>query len=103
MSDKPAGQRSEADAELEREIRKDRKFSLAEAIGRLAGPGIMKGESPVPRKQQVEIEIEEFLRRELADSSGALRIGVLRYVKQSRQLLDDYDRPLAVLAACLQS
>ena len=39
MSDeKPKGP-SEADAELEREIRAGRKFSVAEAIGRLAGPG----------------------------------------------------------------
>jgi len=43
--------RSEADAELEREILKERKFTLAEAIGRLAGPGAMKGESPIPRMQ----------------------------------------------------
>ena len=47
MSDNQDTQRSEADAELEREIRKGRKFTLAEAIGRLAGPGAMKGESPV--------------------------------------------------------
>ena len=52
MSDHPDKQRSEADAELEREIRKGRKFTLAEAIGRLAGPGAMKGESPIARMQQ---------------------------------------------------
>jgi hypothetical protein len=37
MSDNSDRQRSDADAELEREIRKGRKFTLAEAIGRLAG------------------------------------------------------------------
>ena len=47
MSNNQDTQRSEADAELEREIRKGRKFTLAEAIGRLAGPGAMKGESPI--------------------------------------------------------
>lgn len=51
MSNKQDRQRSEADAELEREIRKGRKFTLAEAIGRLAGPGSIKGESPVARMQ----------------------------------------------------
>jgi hypothetical protein len=51
MGDKDDKPCSEADAELEREIRKDRKFTLAEAIGRLAGPGAMKGESPVARMQ----------------------------------------------------
>ena len=44
MSEEKITQRSEADAELEREIRNERKFTLAEAIGRLAGPGAMKGE-----------------------------------------------------------
>ena len=41
MSNNQDTQRSEADAELEREILKGRKFTLAEAIGRLAGPGAM--------------------------------------------------------------
>jgi hypothetical protein len=51
-SDNQDTQVSESDAELEREIRQERKFTLAEAIGRLAGPGAMKGESPVTRLQQ---------------------------------------------------
>ena len=55
--DKQPKQRSEADAELEREIREGRKFTLEEAIARMAGPGAMKGESPITRKQQAEIEI----------------------------------------------
>jgi hypothetical protein len=38
---------TEADADLQREIRAERKFTLAEAIGRMAGPGMMKGVSPV--------------------------------------------------------
>jgi hypothetical protein len=50
MSDNKDKQHSEADAELEREIRKERKFTLTEAIGRMAGPGAMKGESPVTRQ-----------------------------------------------------
>jgi hypothetical protein len=47
MSGNKDTQHSEADAELEREIRKGRKFTLEEAIGRRAGPGAMKGVSPV--------------------------------------------------------
>ena len=39
MRDNKDRRRSEEDAELEREIREGRKFTLAEAIGRLAGPG----------------------------------------------------------------
>src|SRR4051812_46239252 len=43
MNDDPPKRRSKADADLEREIRADRTFSLEEAIGRMAGPGAMKG------------------------------------------------------------
>lgn len=49
MSGDSDATRSEADAELEREIRKERKFTLEEAIGRMIGPGGMKGASPITR------------------------------------------------------
>lgn len=87
--------RSEADAELEREMREGRKFTVAEAIGRLAGPGAMKGESPVARLQQAEAEIERWLRGHLADAGGALQVVLLRAIKGSELLLHNYDRPLA--------
>ena len=69
--DEPPKHRSQADAELEREIRKDRKFSLEEAIMRLAGPGMMKGESPVTQKEQAEAKIGGYLRRHMIDAGGA--------------------------------
>ena len=102
MSDHEDTQRSEADAELEREIRKGRKFTLEEAIGRLAGPGAMKGESPVARMQQAEIEIASWLRSHLADAGGALRVVLHRHVKGSDLLLNDFDQPLVVLAGYCQ-
>jgi hypothetical protein len=98
MNDNEGTQRSEADAELEREVRKDRKFTLEEAIGRLAGPGAMKGESPVARMQQAEAEIASWLRRHLADAGGALRFVLHRNVKASELLLNNFDQPLVVLA-----
>ena len=98
MTTDKSKQRSEADAELEAEIRKGRKFTLAEAIGRLAGPGAMKGESPVARLQQAEIEIASWLRSHLLDAGGALRVVLHRDVKGSDLLLNDFDRPLVVLA-----
>ena len=64
--------KSEADEELVREIRKGRKFTLSEAIARMAGPGAMKGVSPISGKQQCESEIEGYLCRHLPDSSGGL-------------------------------
>jgi hypothetical protein len=96
MSDSQKNERSEADAELEREIRKGRKFTLEAAIGRLAGPGAMKGQSPVPRLQQAEVEIATWLTSHLRD--GALEVVLHREVKGSELLLANFDHPLAVLA-----
>jgi hypothetical protein len=98
MSDDQPKRRTEADAELEREIRAERKFTLAEAIGRLAGPGMMKGVSPVTREQQDEAEIQEYLGRHLQDAPGVLSVVLLRHVAGSESLLAALDRPLVVLA-----
>ena len=102
MSDNKDRRRSEEDAGLEREIRKGRKFTLAEAIGRLAGPGAMKGESPVTRMQQAEIEIQFWLRSHLADAGGALHVVLHRHIKGSELLLKNFDQPLFVLASYCQ-
>jgi hypothetical protein len=102
MSDQKKKQRSEADAELEREIREGRKFTLAEAIGRMAGPGAMKGVSPVPRKQQAVAEIDNWLRQHLWAGKAELQAVLLRWVEGSELLLNDFDEPLVVLAAFCQ-
>ena len=100
--DKQPKQRSEADAELEQEIRKDRKFTLEEGIMRLAGPGMMKGESPVSRKEQSEATIESYVRRHLLDPGGALPLVLFRHVNNSELLLANFDQPLVVLASYIQ-
>ncbi len=97
MSHERKSRRSEADAELEREILKDRKFSLAEAIGRMAGPGAMKGESPVTRLQQAGVEIGNWLRTHLVDAGRGLEVVLLRDVKESELLAKSFDQPLQVL------
>ena len=87
-----------SEEDIEREARKTRKFSLNDAIGELAGGDFMKGGSPVSRKRQAELEIDEYLRGQLVDSGGVLRRVLLRHLGGS--LMDaDYDRPLAALAA----
>jgi hypothetical protein len=93
---------SDADADLEREIRKERKFSLAEAIGRLAGPGMMKGVSPVTRQQQSEVEIEGYLERHMIDAAEILPGVLLRRIKGSELLLNNLDQPLFVLASYIR-
>jgi hypothetical protein len=102
MSEPKNNQGSDADADLEREIRNGRKFSLEEAIGRLAGPGALKGVSPVAQMHQAETAIESWLRGHLADSAGVLAIVTSRAVKGSELLLNNFDQPLMVLAAWCQ-
>jgi len=97
--DKP---RSKMDAELEREIREGRKFTLEEAIGRMAGPGALKGESPITGLQQAEIEVGLWLRKHLKDSGGALEVVLHRRVKGSELLLNNFDQPMDVLGRYCQ-
>jgi len=93
--ERPAGE----DAEIEREVRLGRKFSLAEAIGRIGGSGVLKGASPVTRKRQAELEIERYLEGHLVDGQGALEVVLLRRVRESEMLFKmGYDQPLTVLA-----
>src|SRR5262245_64042866 len=99
MSEKPDRKSADTNEEIEREIRTNRKFSLSDAIGQIAGGDFMKGGSPVSRKRQAELEVEEYLRRQLVDAGGVLRSVLLRHVGES--LLSDYDRPLAALAEYL--
>jgi hypothetical protein len=99
MTDDQAKSPSDADADLEREIRNDRPFSLAEAIGRMAGPGIMKGVSPVTGQQQAEAEIQGYLSRHLIDTAGVLSVVLIRQVNASDLLLNNFDLPLVALAS----
>ena len=98
MSDDHPKRRSEEDAELERQIRSERKFTLAEAIGRMAGPGAMKGASPVDRRRQAAAEIQAYLDAHLVDCAGGLQLVLLRQVAESDELLKALDEPLVVLA-----
>ena len=98
MSNDQDKQRSEADAELEREIRQGRKFTAQEAMGRMIGPGSMKGGSAVPRGQEAETAIGTWLRSNLTDSTGALQALLHRRLKGSAVLLNNLDQPLVALA-----
>ena len=98
MSDEEKGKPSPEDAELEREIRSQRKYSLAEAIGRAAGD-LMKGASPVTQERQAELEVEQYLEAKLTDAEGALLPELRRRVLGSETLLGEgYERPLEALA-----
>ena len=92
------------DAELEREIRQERKFSIEEAIARRAGKDLMKGASPVTLQRQAALAIENFLDRQLIDSEGALREVLLRQARESEVLFKmNYEQPLVALAQFIES
>lgn len=97
MEDLPDKKSSEADAQLEQEIRLGRKFSADEALARLAGPGALKGASPVSPVQQAETEIANWLRCNVSDAGGVLNVVLCRQLKGSSLLFDNLDRPLVAL------
>ena len=98
VNDEQDGQRSDRDTDLENEIRRARRFTPEEAMARMAGPGAMKGASPVSRVQQAETEIGTCLRADLADPDGTLRMLIQRDLKGSDLLLRNLDRPQVALA-----
>jgi hypothetical protein len=89
---------SDDDAEIEREIRQGRKLTARDLMAHIAGPGSMKGGSPISHVQSAENAIAVWLATNLRDSSGALRVVLLRHLKGSRRLLDNLDQPLVALA-----
>ena len=102
MTDDEDKLRSEAEADLEREIRQGRKFNPQEAMARLAGPGAMSGASPVSPQQQAEVEIGNWLRSNIRDTDGALHAVLHRQIKGTRLLLENPDEPLVALTKICQ-
>lgn len=72
--------------DLETQIRRGRKFGLTEAVGRQAG-GILKGASPVAPAQQLLLQIEEILARNLADNEGSLTHTIMAQLEGNPPLL----------------
>jgi len=97
MNDDQEDQRSEADDDIEREIRQGRKLTAKDVMAKLAGPGAMKGASPVSPIQQAETEIGNWLGNSLADDCGSLSVVLHRQLKGSELLLENLDRPLVGL------
>jgi hypothetical protein len=87
--------------DLEAEIRRERKFSLTEAVAREAG-GSLKGASPVARTQQLLQQIKEILDRKLPDSEGSLIRTIIARLEGNPPLLArHFDRPEAALSELL--
>ena len=86
----------------EEKIRKERKFSLAEALGREAA-GSLSGASPVARTDQVLLEVEHLLETHLPDSSGSLTRTILAHLELDPPLLArHFDEPAEALVEYLE-
>ena len=96
---KKDGPQDLSNEDLEREIRQGRKFTAEEAIGRLAGPGAMKGASAVSPQQQAENAAGVWLAANIMDPAGMLRTVLNRHLKASKLLLDNIDDPSVAAAA----
>lgn len=84
-------------ADLQREIRSQRRFSLAEAIGREGG-GFMKGESTVPRPLRAATEVNQFITAHLADPTGPVATTLYHWASSDIRLSRQLDTPLIALA-----
>lgn len=103
MSEEKRGSCPAPDEDVQREVLRERRFSMQEAIGRMAGPGMLKGESPVTRKRQAAAMIQEYLTRNLPDADGVLRGVLLCHVRESEALLGALDQPIAALGAYVRA
>lgn len=97
MSNEQDSQRFGTEAKLEQEIRRARKFTPQEAMARMAGPGAMKGASPVSPVKQAEVAIANWLKCQVPDSTGILQAMLHRHLLGSPLLLENIDRPLVAL------
>jgi len=73
---------------LEEKIRRERKFSLSEAVGRQAA-GTMKGASPVPLWRQILLDIQSLLEARLYDPEGCLRTSIKEHLKSTLPVAAD--------------
>lgn len=81
----------------EGEIRRRRKFSLAEAVAR-ENAGALKGGSPVARGRQALLEIDHLLKDHLDDAEGSLRRTLLAHLELDTPLIArHFDLPTAAL------
>ena len=82
---------------MESRIRRERKFSLAEAVGREAA-GSLSGASPVARAEQVLLEIDHLLQNLLPDPDGSLILTILAKLEHNLPLLGrHFENPVGAL------
>ncbi|MEM9088501.1 MAG: hypothetical protein AAGC93_07125 [Cyanobacteria bacterium P01_F01_bin.53] len=89
-------------AQLQKEIRDGRKFTLAEAIGREGG-SFMKGESAIPRPLRAKNTINQFITEHLTNPSSALSTTLQTWTNNDIRIMSQLDTPLVALSQILES
>jgi hypothetical protein len=93
----------EQDELIQREILRERKFSIAEAIGREGG-SFIKGHSPIPRLDQVISLLTIFIQNNLKDSSRVLMSVLQTTVKNDRtKVAESIEEPMVYLHGLIKS
>ncbi len=87
---------------LQHDIRMQRKFSLAEAIGREGG-SFMKGESTIPRPLRAIAKINQFIITHLNDPASALSTTLQSWASHDIRLSRQLDTPLVALDQMITS
>ncbi len=87
---------------IQREIRQQRQFSLAEAIGREGG-SFMKGESTIPRPLRAITKINQFITTYLPEPTSALSTTLQAWAKDDIRISRQLDTPLVALAQIIDS
>ena len=93
---------SPSSSAVQREIRQQRKFSIAEAIGREGG-SFMKGESTIPRPLRAITKINQFINTYLPDSTSALSTTLQAWARDDIRVSRQLDTPLVALAQIIDS
>ncbi|MEM8809272.1 MAG: hypothetical protein AAGF01_24895 [Cyanobacteria bacterium P01_G01_bin.38] len=83
-------------------LRRDRKFSLAEAIGR-EGADFLKGESTIPRPLRAIAHINLLIAEHLQDAQGALEPVLKTWIKTDVRVSQHLDEPATALHKILAS
>lgn len=92
---------NEETQEIEREIRQGRQFTLADVIAKEGG-NFLKGESPIPKLQQLKNEINLFIAQNLLDTQGSLQCVLQTWVKAEESLISKHlTSPLTALEEML--
>lgn len=97
----PMSEKNEETQEIEREIRQGRQFTLADVIAREGG-NFLKGESPIPKLEQLKNEINLFIAQNLADCQGSLQSVLQTWVKTEEAIISKHlTSPLTALEEML--